>query len=272
VTALGRLPEHLSVDDPSAPFVRRSWRYTTRRVLRRIRELLGDDPLFLPIVLRATPIGTARRITDDTQLVIEGFPRSGNTYATFALEHAAADAGRAVVVSSHVHTPSQVRLAVQQRFPTLVLVREPIDTIASLLIAAPHVRFEAAIREYIHHYQEIWPWRDRCVIATFDQVVSDFGAVTRRVNEQFGTDFPCFVTTDASRAAVFAAIEENHRLLHGGTENVVPRPSDLRKAEKEWLVEQLRGPRYRELLAVADDVFAQYADVAGARRAGPHGA
>lgn len=262
MTALGRLPEHLSVDDPSAPFTRRSWRYTVRRVLRRIRERLGDDPLFLPIVLRATPIGTARRITDATQLVIEGFPRSGNTYATFALEHAAAQAGRTIVVSSHVHTPSQVRLAVQQRFPTLVLVRQPLDTITSLLIAAPHVHFEAAIREYLHHYREIWPWRDRCVIATFDQVVTDFGAVTRRVNERFGTELPCFETTDVSRAAVFAAIEENHRLLHGGTENVVPRPSALRAAEKEWLIEQLAAPRYRELFAEADDLYARFAQVA----------
>ncbi len=262
MTALGRLPEHLSVDDPSSPFTRRSWRYTTRRVLRRVRELLGDDPIFLPIVLRATPIGTARRLTDETQLVIEGFPRSGNTYATFAFEHAAAAAGREVVVSSHVHTPSQVRLALLQRFPTLVLVREPMDTITSLLIAAPHVRFEAAIKEYIHHYREIWPWRDRCVIATFDQVIADFGVVTRRVNEQFGTDFPCFVTTDDSRADVFAAIEENHRRLHGGTENVVPRPSELRKAEKEWLVEQLSAPRYRALLATADELYTRFAEIA----------
>ena len=262
MTALGRLPEHLSVDDPSAPFTRRSWRYTTRRVLRRIREVLGDDPIFLPIVLRATPIGTARRITDATELVVEGFPRSGNTFATFAFEHAATAAGTSHVVSSHVHTPSQVRLALQQRFPTLVLVRPPLDTVASLLIAAPHVRFDAAIKEYIHHYREIWPWRDRCVVATFDQVITDFGAVTKRINTRFGTEFPCFETTPESTAAVFAAIEANHRILHGGTENVVPRPSPLRQAEKAWLVAQLTGPAHRDLLAVADAVYADFARVA----------
>lgn len=265
MTALGRLPEHLSVDDPSAPFLRRSWRYTTRRVLRRIRELLGDDPLFLPIVLRATPIGTARRITDETELVIEGFPRSGNTFATFALQHASDAAGVAVVVASHVHTPSQVRLALTQRFPTLVLVRPPLDTVASLLIAAPHVRFDAALAEYVHHYREIWPWHDRCVVATFDQVITDFGAVTKRLNAQFGTDFPCFETTSEHVAEVFAAIERNHEILHGGTENVVPRPSVPRQAEKAWLVEQLSGPCHRDLLAVADAVYADFARVAASR-------
>jgi hypothetical protein len=258
MTARGRLPEHLSTDDPSEPFTRSSWRYTTRRVLRRAREVLGDDPVYLPIVLRATPTGTVRRITDETQIVIEGFPRSGNTFAFFALKHAEALAGREVNISSHVHTPSQVRLAVRERFPTLVVIRRPLDTITSLLIAAPHVRFEAAIREYIHHHREILPWRHRLVIASFDDVTTDFGEVTQRVNDLFGTDFACFDATDEHTEAVFAAIEENHRVLHGGTENVVPRPSDLRKAEKDWLVEQLSAPRFAALMAEADAVYDDY--------------
>src|SRR5436853_2842515 len=89
---------NLSVDDPSEPFTRRSWRYSVRRNLRRARELLGDDPVFLPLVLRATPTGTVRRLTDATQLVIEGMPRSGNTFAFFAIMHAEHQAGRDVVL------------------------------------------------------------------------------------------------------------------------------------------------------------------------------
>lgn len=258
MTALGRLPEILSVDDPSEPFTRRSWRYTARRALREARKVLGDDPVFLPIVLRATPLGTSRRLTDETQLVIEGFPRSGNTFAFFAIKHAERLAGREVAVASHVHTPSQVRAAVNQRYPTLVVIRRPIDVITSLLIAAPHVGFATAIREYTHHHRTLLPLRDRFVIGTFDQVTTDFGAVTARVNERFGTDFACFEPTEENNEAVFAAIEENHRVLHGGSENVVPRPSAARRAEKEWLLEQLTAPRYEGLLAEADEVFVEY--------------
>lgn len=258
MTALGRLPEHLSTDDPSEPFTRRSWRYTTRRALRRTRELLGDDPVFLPIVLRSTPTGTVRKIAPDTQIVIEGFPRSGNTFAFFALKHAENLAGREVNIASHVHTPSQVRLAMSQRYPTLVVIREPIDVITSLLIAAPHVRFASAIKEYTHHHREIFALRDRFEIGTFREVTRDFGAVTARVNQRFGTDFALFEPADED--AVFEAIEENHRVLHGGTENVVPRPSNLRKAEKDWLLEQLAQPQYVDLLAEADAVYQAYED------------
>jgi hypothetical protein len=258
MTALGRLPEHLSVDDPSEPFTRASWRYTARRALRAARRALGDDPLFLPVVLRATPQGTTRKITDATQLVIEGFPRSGNTFAFFAVKHAERLAGREVAVASHVHTPSQVRLAVGERFPTLVVIRRPVDVVTSLLIAAPHVSVTSALREYIHHHRILLPLRDRYVTGTFDQVTTDFGEVTERINARFGTAFARFEPTEEHTQAVFDAIEENHRVLHGGTENVVPRPSAMRRAEKEWLLDQLAAPRYEGLLADAEDVYLEY--------------
>jgi hypothetical protein len=258
MTAFGALPGHLSEEDPSEPFTRRSWRYTVRRTLRWTRERMSDSPVFLPIVLRATPQGTTRRITDGTQIAIEGFPRSGNTFAFFALKHAERLAGREVNIASHVHTPSQVKLAVARHFPTLVVIRRPIDVITSLLIAAPHTGFASAINEYNHHHRELLPLRDGFVIGTFDQVTTDFGAVTDRVNERFGTHFARFDPTEENNEAVFAAIEENHRLLHGGTENVVPRPSTARKAEKEWLLDQLAAPRYEAMLADADEVFTEY--------------
>lgn len=251
--------ENLSVDDPAEPFTRRSWRYSVRRNLRRARELVGDDPFLLPIVLRATPTGTVRRLSNATQLVIEGMPRSGNTFACFAIKHAESQEGRNIVVSSHVHTPSAVRAAVGARFPTVVVIRRPLDTVVSLLIAVPHVRFAEAIDEWTHHHREILPYHDRFVVATFDQVTTDFGAVTARVNDRFGTAFARYVPSAENDDAVFAAIDRNHVELHGGTENVVPRPSALRHAEKEWLLEQLSAPAYKARFAEADALYEAFA-------------
>jgi hypothetical protein len=252
------VPGNLSVDDPSAPFTRQTMAYRSRRVLRRIREVIGDDPVYLPIVLRATPTGTVRQITDATQIVIEGYPRSGNTFAFFALKHAEALKGRDVEIASHVHTPSQVKLAVHLRYPTLLVIRTPLDAVVSLLIAAPHVRFPSAIHEWIHHHEELLPYRDDLVTGSFPEVTKDFGAVTQRVNERFATDFACFDPTPEDTEAVFAAIERNHQVLHGGTENVVPRPSELRGAEKAWLLEQLAQPRYAGMLEHARGVYDEF--------------
>ncbi|MEZ5142812.1 MAG: hypothetical protein R2726_09880 [Acidimicrobiales bacterium] len=256
--------------DPSLPYTRRSAAGTARRVLRRIREHLGDDPTFLPVVLRATPLGVSRRLTDTTDLVIEGFPRSGNTFAYFAMRLASGDRLR---IASHVHTPSQVKAAVALHLPTMLVVREPRDTVVSLLIAAPHVAFRAAIAEWIHHHRELLAYRNGFVVAGFDQVTHDLGRVVERVNERFGTDLPRFEPTPANTDAVFAAIEEHHQRVHGGTENVVPRPSPARQAERRWLLEQLAAPRFDELWAEAEvvhrDLTAGLSDPTPARGRAP---
>ncbi|MEZ5207416.1 MAG: hypothetical protein R2690_10675 [Acidimicrobiales bacterium] len=132
-----------------------------------------------------------------------------------------------------------MKAAVKARFPTLYVVRPPRDAIISLLIAAPHVRFADAIDEWAHHHLEILPYGDRFELASFDEVTTDFGAVTARVNARFGTTLPCYEPSPEHDDEVFALIERNHQELHGGTENVVPRPSALRRAEKEWLATQL---------------------------------
>ena len=237
--------------DPSAPYTTTTAAGTARRVLRRVREVLGDDPVFLPIVLRATPLGTTRRLTDTTDLVIEGFPRSGNTFAYFAMRLAGDDRLR---IASHVHTPSQVKAAVALHLPTVLVVREPRDAVVSLLIAAPHVAFRAAIEEWVHHHREVLAYRDGFEVATFDEVTTDLGLVVDRINRRFGTDLPRYVPTEANNEAVFAAIEEHHQRVHGGTENVVPRPSPARRAEREWLLEQLAAPRFDRLWAEAEVV------------------
>jgi len=233
---------------------------TARRGLRRVRRSLGDSPVFLPIVLRATPLGTTRRLTADTALVIEGMPRSGNTFARHAFDLAQPSP---VVVSSHVHTPSAVVAAVRRNIPTLVLIRQPLDTVLSLIVAAPHVGFRAAIDEWIHHYEVLWPLRDQFVVATFDQVTDDFGAVTARVNERFGTAFACFAHDGASTQAVFASIEAEHLAVHGGTEHAVPRPSSQRRALRQELEERAADPGLSSSWERADAVWCRYRALAG---------
>jgi hypothetical protein len=233
-------------------------RPTVRRALRRGRQLVGDDPCWLPVVLRATPTGTARQLTDHTQLVIEGFPRSANTFAVFAVRHAERAAGREVQISSHVHTPSAVKAAVQQHFPTLVIVRQPVDVIVSLLIAAPHVRPADAIDEWIHHHLELLAYRDRFAVATFDEVTGSTDNVIARINTTFGTSFAPLGTSPATTTAVLAAIDGHHRRLHGDSEHLVPRPSPWRLGRARMLRAELDAGDHAARLARADALFQRY--------------
>lgn len=216
-----------------------------RRALRRSRELVGDRPAFLPLVLALTPEGFSRTISPATELVVEGYPRSGTTFAVAAFALAQ---NRPVVVSSHVHVPAQVKVAVRRRVPTLVVVREPVDAAASLIVAAPHVSPVAALREYAHHHRQIVPLADQVVVATFDQVTSDMGAVICRLNTRFGTSFERFVHTQLNVEAAFAVVDRRHAEVYGSKAvHALARPSEARKQMAEKVRSELTAPALQPL-------------------------
>lgn len=192
-----------------------------RRRLRDCRTVISYRPMFLPLILRLTPRGVSRRIDERTDVVIEGFPRSGNTFAAAALRQAN---GHSLRVASHVHTPSQIVVAVRRSLPTLVVVRRPDHSVRSLLAAAPHVRPGTAIKEWIAHYRHIWPYRDRFVVADFSQVIDDFGMVTKRLNHRFGTALALFEDSPAARREVDELMAAEHERYHQSEPSSAPWP------------------------------------------------
>jgi hypothetical protein len=222
--------------------LRQEIRHTVKRGIRRAHEALGDQPLFLPLQLRLTPESAQdRAITADTELVIEGFPRSGNTFAAIAFAQSQPRPTRAV---SHVHIPAQVKLAVRRGVPTLLLVREPEDAVVSMTIADPHHRVERLLRYWIHYHEELLPCRDQVLVASFEEVTTDFGAVVSRLNDRFGTSFTPFVHDQTHVDEVFAAVDEKQRRVHGERlyHEAVARPDPSRAAPREVLRRRLEAP------------------------------
>lgn len=242
--------------DPRGPLAARM-----RRALRWARFKLSDNPLFLPIVLRLTPRGTSRKITGRTDLVIEGFPRSSNTFAAAAVLQASSDC---VVVSSHVHTPSQVIEAARRNVPTLVVAREPRATVRSLVMAAPHVPVGTAIREWIHHHRTIWPYRESFVVGTFEQVTTDFGSVIDRVNRRFGTELPRFEHTTEAVDAVDARMKADHERFHPGDQLSAPWPIEARAVASRRLDAEFDLAEHAAAWREADEWWQAYRSLAEA--------
>ncbi len=245
------LLERTAEDRAPLPFDTTSPRALARRGLRRIRRALGSDPRLLPIVLRATPLGMTRRITPETDLVIEGFPRSGNTFAHFASKLAEPDAE----IISRVHTPSQVIAAVQRRVPTLLVIRDPVDTIASMTVAAPHVPLTSSLEEYIHHHELVLAHVDQLVVATFDEVTSDFDAVIDELNERYGLGFRPFGHTPEREREVFELIERHHKEHWGDDRAALPVPDADRRDLTRRVRRELERPEFDSLVAEARTVF-----------------
>jgi hypothetical protein len=185
-------------------------------------------------------------------MVIEGFPRSGNTFAVEAFKQAQQDRVR---IASHVHLPAQVIRAARWRIPTLVLIREPTDAVVSLLIREPEIALSQALKSYVSFYETLIEYRNAYVLGTFEDVINDYGGLIKQVNAKFGTQFSVFEHTEANITDVFIRCEETNRIHGKGLETQVSRPSRARNELKKPLRSALTGPEHGVLLSRARAIY-----------------
>lgn len=233
-----------------------SW---SKKIITELRFTLRaavacHPPLYFPLQ-RLRPRRRHLLVTRDTEIVIEGYPRSANTFAVAAFLLAQ---GRPVKIAHHLHVPAQVIRAVQWGIPTIVLIRTPEKAVLSLLVREPKMSAGRALRDYIAFYRTIAPYRERFVVAPFEEVISDFGRVIDRVNERFHTSFRSFEHTDENVQKVFKLVEEMDKADQQKTtvtETTVARPSTIREAFKAKRKKDLEKPEVKFLLEEANHVY-----------------
>lgn len=64
--------------------------------------------------------------TEDKDLVVEGYPRSANTFVVEFIRIVAGDHGEQVKFAHHTHDAKNVELGIKSGLPCLVLIREPL--------------------------------------------------------------------------------------------------------------------------------------------------
>jgi hypothetical protein len=197
-----------------------------------------------------------------TEMVIEGFPRSGTSFAVSAFELPQA---RKPVIAHHVHAPAQLIAAARRKVPALVLLREPEGSVLSLAIRKPEIEMRRTLRGYVRFYRPLLPYRDRMVVATFDQVVTDFGEVMKRVNRRFGTSWRPFEHTEQNVRRCLEAIDEYTRPTvreASELERIVARPSDARDRMKGRLLRDYRSQTPEPLRRAAEAIHETFATAA----------
>lgn len=227
-----------------------------RRLLRRAKYAVGSHPIGLPLLVRLTPEGADRIVDAHTDLVIEGFPRSGNTFAVFAVRHA----NPGIRIASHIHHVAQLKRAVALGRPTVVLVREPVACLSSYLLAGPHGLPAGVVEEYIGYHRTVESLLDQhgaaLALLTFESVTGSMERVVGQINAHFGTALSAFSGSKEDTAAVFEAIAAKHTEFPGASRwsNGVARPeasrADLQAAQVERLLAPELAPRLAEAAAL----------------------
>lgn len=216
-----------------------------RRARHRLRTRVFEYPaVYLPIARHRHPGPSPQVVSSATQLVIDGYFRSANTFAVYAFQLCQ---DKPVRLAHHLHAPAQFIAAARTGTPALLLIREPEGAVLSELLYEPQVALPDALMQYIRFYRCLRPYLDSLVVGEFEQVTRDYGAVIRRLNTRFGTSFTEFAHTDDNLRECFGLISCRgtlSRTLLGFESGIVTR--DRLRAELPDLARQPQPPELQE--------------------------
>jgi hypothetical protein len=221
--------------------------------------LLARRPAFARPLARLR--GEGELVAEDTDLLIESFPRSASSFALAAFNLAQEPAR--LKVAHHTHAPGHVIAAIRLGVPALVLVRDPEGAVVSSVIRHPGRTCAGVLRGYVDFHEPLLPYRDDLVAGSFAEVVGgEVGRITRRVNARFGTAFAEFEPTRDNVARCLREIEEDWRARRGAGEHlerIVPRPSEMRDGMKAEMRERYRREVPARLRERAERLYAAFA-------------
>lgn len=211
----------------------------------------------------------ARLVSKDTEIVIEGYPRSANSFAHRAFRLAQYEGlkdkplldmlfEKKMKVATHAHTPSQIIMASKYGIPSIVLIRKPRDAVLSWKAldienamkgndtALARADLSYYIKYYIWFYKSIYPYRKNFELATFEDVTKDYGKVIVRLNKRFKTSFRSFEHSKENEALLFS---------HSGKHLS---PSASREKIKAQIEKDFKKPENEKLLREALSVYRSF--------------
>jgi hypothetical protein len=192
----------------------------------------------------------------DTDVVIEGYPKSANGFVSHAFKEAQPGPIR---IAHTTHAVGQVIAGCRLGIPALVLIRVPIGSVSRIALVRPEISLEQLLRGWIRFYRPLVPYRGRFALGRFEEVTSDLGAVMSRMNDQLGTRFVPFEHTPENQRSAFQALEDDWatRVDRDSPEFEVVsgRPSPMRDELTANLEAKLAAPRYGELLRRAEELY-----------------
>lgn len=102
------------------------------------------------------PLFRELHVTDRTDLVVEGYPRSGANFAANLIQAATPPNRPPLSISYRRHTRSQIVTAQTKQIPVIILLRSPRDTIKSYFVATEgKIPIGYLVRNYVAYYDFI---------------------------------------------------------------------------------------------------------------------
>jgi hypothetical protein len=194
-------------------------------------------------------------VDSTTELIIEGFPRSANTWSVVAFEQIQSVK---VKIAHHQHVISQILRGIKYGIPIILLIRNPKDVTISESMRDPEIPMEQILRHYIDYYTFLYDYKSAYLIANFEDVINNYRSIIDGVNLKFGTNFTSRNISAQEEELIADKVKELGRRFQGGDPVRISYPSEKKSMFKLQLRATIEGEKYRQLLEKAESVYQQY--------------
>jgi hypothetical protein len=163
------------------------------------KNILGSHRVS-SLALKPLALYRRHRSTNATDVCISGFPRSGNTFLCEVWSHFNPE----LQMSHHIHLPFEMYDALKLEIPLIVLIREPLECLSSLLAVDERLSAGVGIWSYLNYYRRIWGERSRYVVSAFPRHVDHVEDITESFNDFWNTSIRCQEVDSTVREVAFA--------------------------------------------------------------------
>jgi hypothetical protein len=123
------------------------------------------------------------RLIKNDNILVSGPPRVSNTFVGRVLYKTQKN----LLFVNHFHSPGQVINAFNQDIPSIIIIRDPIDTAVSLCIKYPKLYPWVAIQHYNLYYKSLFNYNNKFILIDFETMKEDFNKVIEKFNSKYGS-------------------------------------------------------------------------------------
>lgn len=224
-------------NEPKAPSALALMRQRIRRAVARRPALYR-----LTNTVRRNTLGLVAHGTD---IVIEGYPRCGNSFAEAALTLCKPG----LKLGHHRHASAQLLAGVQWHLPSVMLVRDPLDAVSSVLLRRPgSTTPREALRDYTSFYATLLPVIDELLVSDFRTTVQHVERLLTTIERRFvlGLDLEV-ATQDGFRDRAMALVNTISEARKGGAKvNYGVHLSEAERSARRDALARIRKQTERE--------------------------
>jgi hypothetical protein len=168
--------------------------FTSSRMMRKIYKNLafliaatGNFLVFLPL-FRLFKKRYPCYAVPNANICIEGFPRSGNSFFVMAFQQW----NPGTTIAHHSHLASNAKYSVKQDKPTVILIREPAEAIASAIAwdgQDERVVPGVGLITYVVFYQSLRKYKQEILFLDFYEAINQPDKCIAKINQRFDTNF-----------------------------------------------------------------------------------